>query len=30
MINLTTKERMLIEDETSHEALCVSKYKDYA
>ena len=30
MINLTTKERMLLEDEKSHEELCVSKYKDYA
>lgn len=30
MINLTAKERMLLEDEKSHEELCVSKYKDYA
>lgn len=30
MINLTTKERMLLEDEKSHEELCVSKYNDYA
>ena len=30
MINLTTKEKMLLEDEKSHEELCVSKYKDYA
>ena len=30
MINLTTKERMLLEDEKSHEELCVSKYKDYS
>lgn len=30
MINLTTKERLLLEDEKSHEELCVSKYKDYA
>ena len=30
MINLTAKERMLLEDEKSHEELCVSKYKDYS
>ena len=30
MLNLTTKERMLLEDEKTHEQLCVSKYKDYA
>ncbi|MBC6004099.1 MAG: spore coat protein [Paeniclostridium sordellii] len=30
MLNLTTKERMLLEDEKSHEELCVQKYKDYA
>ena len=30
MVNLTTKERLLLEDEKSHETLCVSKYKDYA
>lgn len=30
MINLTTKEKLLLEDEKSQEALCVSKYKDYA
>ena len=30
MVNLTTKERILLEDEKSHETLCVSKYKDYS
>ena len=30
MVNLTTKERILLEDEKSHETLCVSKYNDYA
>lgn len=30
MVNLTTKERLLLEDEKSHETLCVSKYKDYS
>lgn len=30
MVNLTTKERLLLEDEKSHETLCVSKYNDYA
>lgn len=30
MINLTTKERLLLEDEKSHETLCVSKYNDYS
>lgn len=30
MINLSTKERILLEDEKSHEELCVSKYKDYS
>ncbi len=30
MINLNTKERMLLEDEKTQEQLCVQKYKDYA
>lgn len=30
MINLTTKERLLLEDEKSHETLCISKYNDYS
>ena len=30
MINLTTKERMLLEDEKAHEQLCIAKYKDYS
>ena len=30
MVNLTTKERLLLEDEKSHETLCVSKFKDYS
>ena len=30
MINLTTKERMLLEDEKSQEQLCVDKYKEYS
>ena len=30
MVNLTTKERMLLEDEKGHETLYVSKYKDYS
>lgn len=30
MINLTTKERLLLEDEKSHETLCVEKYKEHA
>lgn len=30
MVNLTTKERLLLEDEKSHETLCVSKYNDYS
>ena len=30
MINLSTKERMLLEDEKSHEQLCVDKYKEYS
>ena len=30
MVNLTTKERLLLEDEKSHETLCISKYNDYA
>lgn len=30
MINLNNKERMLLEDEKSHEELCVKKYQDNA
>ena len=30
MVNLTTKERLLLEDEKSHETLCISKYNNYA
>lgn len=30
MVNLTTKERFLLEDEKSHETLCVSKYNEYS
>ena len=30
MVNLNTKERLLLEDEKSHETLCVSKYNDYS
>ena len=30
MINLTTKERMLLEDEKEHEQLCIDKYNQYA
>ena len=30
MVNLTTKERLLLEDEKSHETLCVAKYKEHA
>jgi spore coat protein CotF len=30
MINLTQKERMLLQDQKSHEELCIKKYKDYA
>ena len=30
MINLTTKERLLLEDAKSHETLCVAKYKEHA
>ena len=30
MLNLTTKERMLLEDEKKHEQLCVQKYQDYS
>jgi len=29
-INLTTKERMLLEDQKSHEEICVQKYTSYA
>lgn len=30
MINLTTKERYLLEDQKTHEEICVKKYTDYA
>ena len=30
MVNLSTKERMLLEDEKSHEQLCVDKYNEYS
>lgn len=30
MVNLNTKERMLLQDEKSHEELCIQKYQDYA
>ena len=30
MNNLSTKERMLLEDEKSHEQLCVDKYNEYS
>lgn len=29
-INLTQKERMLLEDQKSHEQVCIKKYNDYA
>lgn len=29
MLNLTAKEKMLLEDEKSHEQLCVQKYQEY-
>lgn len=29
-INLTQKERMLLEDQKSHEQICIIKYSDYA
>lgn len=30
MLNLTQKERMLLEDQKSHEEICIKKYNDYA
>jgi len=30
MINLSIKERMLLEDEKSHEQLCIDKYNEYS
>ncbi|SHG52715.1 Spore coat protein CotF [Thermosyntropha lipolytica DSM 11003] len=30
MINLTQKERMLLEDQKKHEQVCVQKYNEYA
>lgn len=29
-LNLTQKERMLLQDQKSHEELCIKKYNDYA
>ena len=29
-INLTSKERKLLEDQKSHEEICVQKYSNYA
>ncbi|HEY8349764.1 MAG TPA: ferritin-like domain-containing protein, partial [Clostridia bacterium] len=29
-ISLTTKERMLLEDQKSHEEICIEKYSKYA
>lgn len=29
-INLTNKERLLLEDQKSHEAMCINKYTNYA
>ncbi len=29
-LNLTQKERMLLQDQKSHEQLCIKKYNDYA
>lgn len=29
MLNLTAKEKFLLEDEKSHEELCIHKYKEY-
>ncbi len=29
-INLTTKERMLLEDQKKHEQICIEKYSNYA
>lgn len=29
-LNLTQKERMLLEDQKNHEELCIKKYNDYA
>ena len=30
MVSLTQKERMLLEDQKSHEEICIKKYNDYA
>ena len=30
MLNLNAKERMLLQDEKSHEELCIAKYQDYS
>ena len=30
MLNLNAKERMLLQDEKSHEELCIEKYNEYA
>lgn len=29
-LNLSTKERLLLEDQKSHEEICIQKYSDYA
>ncbi|NLP07748.1 MAG: spore coat protein, partial [Clostridiaceae bacterium] len=29
-ISLTTKERMLLEDQKRHEEICIEKYNNYA
>ena len=29
-INLTQKERMLLQDQISHEKICIEKYNNYA
>ena len=30
MLNLTTKERYLLEDQKTHEEACIKKYTNYA
>ena len=30
MLNLNAKERMLLQDEKSHEELCIEKYNEYS
>ncbi len=29
-VNLTQKEKMLLEDQKSHEEICIQKYSNYA